>query len=243
MMKRTVDLKKYAGIDMTIGPDGLSSNDFTYRRMKTYTIDSMQSQLLNQDLYCPEIFYYKYLQFDHNKVLRKKKLRLNFYLIEGGVAGIEFLKTHAYRLSNYPKVLEVSYGSGVVIMLLDDGETSLIVRVKAGNKVIVPAGAAVVFINTKYPPLVIAEIYYTKGRNRKSHNDTRGLPYYVISKNSKPAIVKNPRYRNIQNFEKFKWDSVISDFSVSPKTPIVKQILRKYEKFDWLFKENSVTSF
>ncbi|MBD3329177.1 hypothetical protein GF357_01655 [Candidatus Dojkabacteria bacterium] len=242
MIKRTVDLKKTAGISMTLGPDGLNSNDFVYRRVKTFTIDNMQSQLLNQDLYCPEIFYYKYLQFDHNKVLRKKKLRLNFYVVDGGVAGIEFLKTHAYRLSNYPKILEIAYGAGMVVFLLDDDETTLISRVKAGNKIVIPAGASVVFINTRYPPLVVAEIYTIKGRNRKTHSDTRGLPYYIISKNSKPAIVKNPRFRNIKDFTKFKWDSNISDYNISPKTPIVKQILRKYEKFDWLFKENSITT-
>ena len=68
-----------------------------------------------------------------------------------------------------------------------------------------------------------------------------GLAYYVIRKNAKQEIVRNPYYKIVNEPEKLDWDKIILNYGITPKTPVIKQIIRKYEKFDWLFKENSIT--
>jgi len=67
------------------------------------------------------------------------------------------------------------------------------------------------------------------------------LAYYVIRKNAKQEIVRNPNYKIVNEPEKIDWDSITQEYGITPKTPIIKQIVRKNERFEWLFKENSVS--
>ena len=69
----------------------------------------------------------------------------------------------------------------------------------------------------------------------------RGMSYYIIRKNAKQETVRNPEYKFAKNPEKINIDGILSKYGIRKGTPIVKQIMRKYEKFTWLFKEDSVT--
>jgi hypothetical protein len=44
----------------------------------------------------------------------------------------------------------------------------------------------------------------------------------------------------VNKVEQLDWDNIRKEYGITPKTPIIKQIMRKYERFDWLFEENSV---
>ena len=72
-------------------------------------------------------------------------------------------------------------------------------------------------------------------------DDNNGLAYYIIRKNAKQETVRNPSYKIVNEPEKLDWDKIIKEYGITPKTPVIKQLIRKYEKFDWLFKENSVS--
>jgi len=67
-----------------------------------------------------------------------------------------------------------------------------------------------------------------------------GLAYYIIRKNAKQETVRNPYYKIVNEPEKLDWDKILFKYGITPKTPVIKQIMRKYEKFEWLFKEDSV---
>ena len=45
----------------------------------------------------------------------------------------------------------------------------------------------------------------------------------------------------VEKPEKVDISKLLSKYGIRNGTPIVKQIMRKYEKFTWLFKEDSVT--
>ncbi len=64
--------------------------------------------------------------------------------------------------------------------------------------------------------------------------------WLIIRKNAKQEIVRNPNYKIVSEPEKIQWDTVLTKYSITAKTPIIKQVMRKYEKFEWIFKENSV---
>ena len=67
------------------------------------------------------------------------------------------------------------------------------------------------------------------------------MSYYIIRKNAKQEIVRNPEYKMVEEPEKLDMSKLLSKYGIRNGTPIVKQIMRKYEKFIWLFKEDSVT--
>jgi len=71
-------------------------------------------------------------------------------------------------------------------------------------------------------------------------DDNSGMAYYVIRKNAKQEIVRNPNYKIVNEVEKVEMDKIIKEFGITPKTTVIKQLIRKYEKFNWLFKEDSV---
>jgi len=66
------------------------------------------------------------------------------------------------------------------------------------------------------------------------------MAYYVIRKNAKQEVVRNPNYKIVNEVEKVDMDKIIKAYGITPKTTVIKQLIRKYEKFNWLFKENSV---
>ena len=67
------------------------------------------------------------------------------------------------------------------------------------------------------------------------------MSYYIIRKNAKQETVRNPEYKIVEEPESINIDSILSKYGVRNGTPIVKQIMRKYEKFTWLFSQDSVS--
>jgi oxalate decarboxylase/phosphoglucose isomerase-like protein (cupin superfamily) len=238
-----IDLKKSSGFSLFYENEDLITQDLSYSRHGSVTIDDIRIQLLNQELSYPETFYYKYLKLDHEGILENKGVRFNIYIVPPNLAGIEYVKTRAMKLPKHPKIMEVLHGGGTIIMqkFRNSHEGDVIVaKVKKDQKIIVPPGYATTVVNTRQSTLVISEVYSNEIRQISVLDDMQGLAYYVIRKNAKQEIVRNPRYKGTPSLRKVKWEKVLSDKNITLKTPIIKQILRKHDKFEWLFKENSI---
>jgi hypothetical protein len=240
-----INLKKSSGFPIVYDGDELVVKDFEFKEKIEVTIDQIRDQLLNKELSCPEIFYKKYKGLDHNDIYRSKGIKINFYTLKPNLAGIEFVKTRATRCSKYPRILDIIYG-GPTILLQDyrGPRYNRIIKIaaKREQKIIVPPGYSLVVVNTRQNSnLVFAEYLSVKAVPRVVLDDNNGLAYYIIRKNAKQEIVRNPSYKIVNEPERLDWDKIIGDYGITPKTPINKQIIRKYERFDWLFKENSVS--
>ncbi len=220
-------------------PQGLTISGTT-----TVCIDDIRSQLLNEDLNCPEIFYKKYKDLDKDEVFKSKNLKINIYLVFPNLAGIEYTKTFATRSLRRPRILEVIYGGGTVLLQKYDSPIKNRIiksQIKKGQKIIVPQGYTCSIINSRQTSnLIVLELIARDASSRIMLDDRGGMAYYIIRKNAKQEIVRNPEYKIVSDPEKINWESVISKYGITAKTPIVKQVMRKYEKFEWLFKENSV---
>jgi hypothetical protein len=113
--------------------------------------------------------------------------------------------------------------------------------VRKKDKIVIPAGFELVVVNTRQNSnLIFAEYHSIDAKPRIVLDERNGLAYYIIRKNAKQETVRNPSFKIVNEIEKVDWDKIKSGLGITPKTPINKQIMRKYEKFDWLFKENSV---
>ena len=240
-----IDLKSISGLPITYENDQLYFKDFTFREKVSITINDIRSQLLNQDLDCPEIFYDVYKWVDLNSTFKSKNVRINIYCLRANIAGIEYVKTKAMRCKKYPKILEVLHGSGTVLMqIYRSPKENRVFKsiIKRGQKIIIPSGYDFAVINTRQnTPLIFAEYTSIHAISRVVLDDDCGMAYYVIRKNAKQEIVRNSNYKIVNEPEKLDSNKLSAKYGITPKTPITRQILRKYEKFDWLFKENSVT--
>lgn len=240
-----INLKKSAGFPIIYDGDDLVVKDFSFRDSLVVGIDDIRNQLLNKELSCPDIFYKKYKVLDDNDIYRSKGLKINFYTLKPNLAGIEFVKTRATKCNRYPRIFDFVYGGATVLLqnyVNPKNNRTIKIAVKREQKIIVPAGFSVVVANTRQNSnLVFAEYLSVKAKPKVVLDERNGLAYYIIRKNAKQEIVRNPSYKIVNEPEKLDWDKIISKYGITPKTPINKQIIRKYERFDWLFKEDSVS--
>jgi hypothetical protein len=240
-----IDLKKSSGFPIIYDGDDLVVKDFTFEEKVDVTIDDIRRQLLNKELSCPDTFYRKYKGLDNNDIYKSKNIRINFYSLKPNLAGIEFVKTRATRCRSYPRIFDFVYGGATVLLQnYKNPKNNRIIKinVKRDQKIIIPPDFEVVVVNTRQNSnLVFAEYYSTKAKPKVVLDDNNGLAYYIIRKNAKQETVRNPSYKIVNEPEKLDWDKIIKEYGITPKTPVIKQIMRKYEKFEWLFKENSVS--
>ncbi len=235
----SIDLKKKTGLPLQFKNNEIQSKDFRFSKSVQYNLADLRDHLINQTINCPACFYSRYISIDHDDFFKGKNLKLNFYLIQPGIAGIEYIKTHVYILKSYPKILEISHGSGIILMQDPETDKIYLSRVRDGNKIIIPPNFKFELINVKlYVPLIACELYSYDARNYRIDEAEENIPYYIISKNSKPAVVKNPDFLNVGKYYRIKAENIGSKYGMSAKLPIVKQVLRKYEKFNWLFEKN-----
>jgi hypothetical protein len=240
-----IDLKKTSGFSMVYDGEDLQIKDHTFNEKFSVSISEIKNQLLNKDLTCPEIFYTKYKGLDHEDIYASKNLTVNFYVLKPNLAGIEFVKTRATRVLRYPRIIDVVYGGATILMQKYKGpKDNRVIKVvtKKEQKIIIPPGYSTVIVNTRQNTnLIFAEYLCKKARHKIVLDELSGMAYYIIRKNAKQETVRNPNYKTVNIPERLDWDKILLSKGITPKTPIIKQIMRKYEKFDWLFKENTFT--
>lgn len=239
-----IDLKKTSGFPLTYDGSSLLSDVISFKKEIEVSVNKIRPQLLNRELTCPDIFYSKYIKLDHDGIYKSKNLRINFYLIKPNLAGIEYVKTKATLNATHPTILEVVHGGGLVIVQeysSSRGGDVMISRVKKLQKVIVPKGYSAVIVNTRQFPLIVSEVMHVDAKQEYVLDDMTGMAYYVIRKNAKQEIVRNPKYRLVNEHRKINWDNVYQEKHITIKTPIVKQILRKYDRFEWMFEEEPIS--
>jgi hypothetical protein len=143
------------------------------------------------------------------------------------------------RVGNYPLLIEVVHGYITIALQssefdADTGIITYIIKLGKGDKYVIPPGFDFIFINTRQSTAIVAAISSTKGRIMTVFDDTRGAASYVIRKNARQEIVQNPYYRRVTRKKPCKPSDLYQHFGLTEKTPIFKQILRKYDRFRWL---------
>jgi hypothetical protein len=244
-----IDFKKTLGLSVAF--DGsdilLQENGLDITTKDITTIDDIRSQLLNPELTCPEVFNYHFRGIDRKSVLKRKRLKLDLLVLPSNLAGIEYVKTKGLRIRNYPILVDVVNGfvtllivQGLDDMNADNPAQSSVVKLKKGEKYVIPPGSHFVVINTRQPLAALAMIYSDKSRLEGSFDDTNGAPSYVIRKNARQEVVQNPAFRFVNRQKLQKPEKIYNELNLTAKTPIFKQILRKYQRFKWLHDESLV---
>ncbi len=238
-----VDLKKFSGLALTYDGDDLIPHEqgVEYRTKDSVHIDEMRPQLLNQDLSCPHLFYTIFSGLDWKSILKRRNLRFDMLVMNPNLAGIEYVKTKGFYAGNFPVLIDVAHGYLTLILqqtIEDEGEESktktAIVKLKKGDKYVIPPRWEFVFSNTRQALSICSLILSSKARVQEKYDDTRGCAHYIIRKNARQEIVHNPAYRNIKRLKMKSPEELYDDINLTARTPIFKQILRKYERFRWL---------
>ncbi|MCK9415506.1 MAG: glucose-6-phosphate isomerase family protein [Candidatus Dojkabacteria bacterium] len=239
------NLKPSSGLPIYFNGGELQSEEFNSYTLSVIGLSDIKPQLLNQELDCPDIFYSKYKDVDNSfGYFKKQDLRVNIYLMKPNLAGIEFVKSKATRCASYPRLFEIVYGGGNVLLQKQTGNNENKVyrlQVKKGSKFIVPPGYSICVVNTRQASTLIAvEISTRDALTRVVLEDKRGMSYYVIRKNAKVEVVRNPYYKMADEIEALDMEQVLKDKKITPGTPLIKQIERKSERYKWIHKKNDM---
>lgn len=239
------NLKPSSGLPLFFNGDEIQSDQYFPKDISVIGIEEIRPQLLNQELDCPETFYSKYKNLDTSEnEFKNLNLKVNLYLMKPNLAGIEFTKSKATKCGKYPRLFQIIYGGGTVLLqkyISPIENRNFRIQVKKDSKFIVPPGYSVCLVNTRQTSTLISlEVSTADAQTRVVLEDKRGMSYYVIRKNAKVEIVRNPAYKIVNDIERVEMEKVLKDLGITGKTPLIKQIVKKNERFDWIFKESDM---
>lgn len=233
-----VDLLKASGLPLYLENGQLFGFTQINAQRQNFQINEVRKQLLNSDVECSDTIFSKYSNLFPEYL---KKVSINAYLITPFLAGIEYSKTNAF-VSTQNSIYEVIHGGGVLIMQdfnsSEEGKVFYTV-LKKGSKFVIPSGYEFSFSNTKSLPLIVLEFTQNSKSICNCLDDMKGMSYYVIRKNAKYEIVKNPSYKFVGDAMKLGFEKPLKSLGISPKTPIYKQLSKNYEKIISNFKSDS----
>lgn len=239
------DLKKFLGLPLAYDGTDIVPQETGVEvgNTEVVRISNVRPQLLNPDLSCPVVFYTIFSKIDRKSLLKRKNLQLDIFTIPQNLAGIEYVKTKGMHTGNYAVLLDVVYGYLTVILQSShlneksekEAETKTVVmKLKKGEKFVIPPRTDFTFVNTRQSNSIVSIIHSTKGKITDVFDSTRGAALYMIRKNARQEVVQNPYYRNVTRKKSCRPEQLYKFYGLTARTPIFKQILRKYDRFRWL---------
>jgi glucose-6-phosphate isomerase, archaeal len=170
----------------------------------TRTHKEMRDVLMNPDAEGPEIHYY---------MIRGGSEKRNITVWESGTVDGEYIKTYGhYHVGELEETYTVIAGEGIVIlqghMSNNSVESFQAIKVKAGDKVHIPKNTGHLAVNIGKTWFVTSDDSPVNFEEKDpvglpGHADysqfkrMQGAAYYVVEKNGKPELVKNPRYKKV----------------------------------------------
>lgn len=172
------------------------------------THEKMKEVLMKPEESGPAIHYY---------MIRGGSKKQNITVWESGTVGGEYIKTYGhYHVDELDETYWVLSGEGIIVQqklvdpkVPDVVEFFKVIPVKAGDSVYMPARVGHLAVNVGKTWFVTADDSPVEGTGDSSsmpvHADyeqvkqMRGFAYYVVEHDGKPALVKNPLYKEIRS--------------------------------------------
>jgi hypothetical protein len=224
-------------------------------------LTSMLPGLLNKSLKYPETVYMEHKNIRHqddNDFFKATGFHYDIVMLPAGLMGVEFIRSHiffseleqgqSYEHNSVSEVVECL--SGIVTILFQKNapknewefgtrvSEGLVVKLKEGEKFVIPRGYYYTFINTRSDPTVFSRFYAQScACDYTSFEKEQGLAYFAIRKNAKQEIVLNPRYREIPQIQNISCgEQFCSDTPDLTAEPLYAQVRNREEEFNSLFR-------
>lgn len=173
--------------------------------------EKMQDVLMDPSGTGPAIHYY---------MIRGGSDQRNITIWEPGTVSGEYIKTYGhYHVGQLSETYWITFGEGIALlqklaedqngkMIADTVEEFQAIKVKPGQEIFMPEKFAHLLVNTGATYFVTADDSPVDFDEKDptsfpGHADyspvkkMRGFAYYVIESNGKPALKRNPHYKNI----------------------------------------------
>jgi len=239
-----IDLQQVSGLPLKFDEDKnvLIFGEGLQQVMPTArTHKEMLPVLMDKDSKGPNDFYLMYRDVHLDKdeqIIRENDLRFDITVIPAATIGKEIIKTFGHfhvlvegKNITYPEVYAVLYGEAHYLLQKGDKDVKdfIVLKVKAGEKAVIPPGYGHVTVNAGASPLVMAN--WVSDRFSSKYGPVKecsGFAYYETS----DGFVKNNKYTTIPEIRTMKAVQV-PEFGLNEK-PMYTQGIEEIEKLDWL---------
>ena len=221
----------------------------------TRELDALRPVLLDPECEGPDVIYWMYRDcgMPEDAALGEARgLRYDISTFRSVMLRREPMKTSGHyhpeipgtRVA-WPEVYEVLYGEALYVMqkLSDFGagpdeaavEDVIVARVRAGQKIIMPAGYGHVTINTLDRPLLMSN--WVSNRFASFYGSTeacRGFAWYLVDEGGDPAWRPNPHYARGVPEIRFAQVREVPELGLTWDTPMYAACARQPEKFEFI---------
>jgi glucose-6-phosphate isomerase len=213
-----IDLSGLAGLPLKFDPATCCISLGTQVRDPLYAtreLDALRPILADPDCSGPEVVYWMYrnlgLKGDEH-LLETFRLRYDISVFVPCKLGREPMKTSGHYHPSpyrgavaYPEIYEVLYGEALYLLQkvadMESGpeevevEDVIAMRVKAGEKAMMPPGYGHVTINTLDEPLIMCNWVCADFRSFYGSTEAcRGFAYWLVEEGGETRWVRNPHY-------------------------------------------------
>lgn len=182
----------------------------TFEPYAARTHEKMQEVLMDPNAEGPAIHYY---------MIRGGKHKKNLTVWEAGTVGGEYIKTYGhYHVGELDETYWIVQGEGIALLqkrvVIDGTERADLIEefkaipVKAGDSVYMPPGYGHLLVNTGSEWFATTDDSPVQGSGDNAsmpgHADyepvkqMQGFAYYVVERDGKPALVRNPKYEEVR---------------------------------------------
>lgn len=189
----------------------MTIDHFKVQHFAARTHEKMLEVLMNPNVRGPKNHYY---------MMRGGKEIGNITVWEFGMIGGEYIKTYGhYHVGDLDETYQILWGEGIALLqkraidksgkpIDDEIEDFKAIKVKAGDKVYMPKDYGHLLVNigkTYFVTIDDSPVYFEEVDpvSLPGHADyeavkkLKGFAYYVVEKNGKPTLVKNPNYKKV----------------------------------------------
>lgn len=213
-----VKLESTTGLPLKFDKDNLSlvfeDGHIRASQIRRYKIRNLRPYVLNRELKYPKDIYLTYCNIAKGKV---SDFSIDVTILPSNLLGIEYVKTVPKRVpdqKNKFRIVQTLYGSATILIQDSESEDAKVylTRLEAKNYLMIPAGYYYNLVNTRSTPLIVAEYYDSNLEHAASLRKKKGMGYYIISKNAKQEIVRNPHYKQLEKITKIKYSLFNNEF-------------------------------
>lgn len=224
-----LNLIKLTGLNVTLTDANLLTfgDDVAYDKFSTRKISDLANVVADKLIALPDepaYFMYRNVRLrGEEKELKERSLRFDLTVIPKGKLGKEYIKTLGHyhpekpgTAYSYPELYFVLSGQATYILQKKSAENriddAIIVRVKAGNPVIMPPNYGHVTVNELDETLVMANwVEATFESEYQDYERLQGAAYYLENNFGTAKTVVNEKYVNSPPIREMKSNPVLLD--------------------------------
>jgi len=243
-----VDLGKTSGLEIKLDStknELVFGKGLNFSKAAVRTLQDMREVLLDKEIKAPQELYYMYRDVhasSDEKLLRKNKLRYDVTVIKPDMLGEELMKTAGhYHPGSFGELYEVVYGDCLCLLqrpnIKDHRliEEVIVVKARAGDKIVIPPGFGHILINSGFKFLVTSNWVSSEFSSEYIlYQKAGGAAYFVKASDSGLKFILNEYFLKNAVIKFVTPAKKIEHFGLSAGKPIYRIIAQDPQRLSFL---------